>query len=121
MTDYEKFLKGDILPFKWFLCQDKFVLGGGGWDYLLYTWLISKYKNIYYISMAKYQQNFTKNADLAFAWPITIMPTCYFHFKVFILEKAPVVNSKILNTKIFGKRNERTLLKFLKNPIEYLF
>ena len=115
MTNYEKFLKGDILPLKWFLRRDTYLLKLGKWNYILYTWRISRYKKVYYIFISKYK---IRRGDVVRAcFPhLSYTRGHWYYYESFSPEKAPPISSRLVSHKIIKKYKERTLGEFLKGP-----
>ena len=118
MTNYEKFLKGDIIPKKWQI----FSYQGG--EFLnCYSYQVSRYNNIYYILFFVYERNKNfKHVDEINIF-FNLLEYKFAGIRYYYYENKspyPALAGKLIKRSVMKKYKEKSLNKFLKNPVFYL-
>lgn len=114
MTDYKKFLLGDISQFKGVLFRSNFekTPSSEWWTDTLYVWRISKYKKTYYILIYKYVKPLQVNKLFK-----TIIKSGYYKSEIYysyqIYKNLPEFTGNFKKMFIIKKYN---ILDFLKYP-----
>ena len=121
MTQYQKFLKGNISKFTWVFrmgLKSRKKSDHGFQRYLLYTWRISEYNNIYYIFISEYGPIY--RSELHGVDSILRSDKKFGYYVIGTTSKYINIIGKPLKNKIIRKYKINTLIKFLKKPYKYV-